>query len=146
VKPYPHTYTARAISPSIGSVTVTSTELPAIETNSPPDFDGPEGFWSPETLLTGAVADCFVLTFRAVARASGLAWQRLDCQVDGVLERIDGVAQFSGFMTRATLTVAVGTDAEKATRLLERAEKGCLIANSLRGTRALEAKVIEAAP
>ncbi len=144
MKPYPHTYTTQASGPATGSVTVTATGLPSIETNSPPDFDGPEGFWSPETLLTSAVANCFILTFRAIARANSFAWQQLDCEVDGVLERVDGVTRFSAFTTRATLTVGTSCDAEKAKKLLERAEKGCLIANSLLATRSLEATIVEA--
>jgi len=49
---------------------------------------------------------------------------------------------FSRFMTRAELTVPAGTDVTKARSLLEKAEHGCLIANSLRGDRTLEATVI----
>ena len=46
-------------------------------------------------------------------------------------------------MTFADLVVPQGTDLTKARELLERAEQGCLIANSLRGERALEAHVME---
>ena len=37
-----------------------------------------------------------------------------------------------------------GSDVTKARELLERAEHGCLIANSLRGTRTLETQVVAA--
>ena len=46
----------------------------------------------------------------------------------------------------ATLTVPSGTDPAKEPELLDRAEHGCLISNSLRGTRVLEAQVISADP
>ena len=107
----------------------------------PPEFDGPGGVWSPETLLCAAVADCFVLSFRALARASGLAWSDLACRVEGVLERVDGVAQFARFSTFADLTVTTESDAAKARRLLAKAEHVCLISNSLRGQRTLMAEV-----
>ena len=60
--PYPHQYRASATGKPAGAVTVTSPQLPDIETAPPPEFDGPGGVWSPESLLCAAVADCFILT------------------------------------------------------------------------------------
>jgi organic hydroperoxide reductase OsmC/OhrA len=114
-------------------------------TGPPPEFDGPGGVWSPETLLIAAVADCFILTFRGVSRAARFEWVGLDAHVDGTLERISGVTQFVRYVTRATLTVPSNADHAKARELLERAEKLCLVANSLRGERALEIQVREMA-
>jgi hypothetical protein len=36
---------------------------------APAEFGGPGDQWSPESLLAGAIASCFALTFRFVARA-----------------------------------------------------------------------------
>jgi organic hydroperoxide reductase OsmC/OhrA len=140
--PYPHLYTVCADGGATGSVSVNATGLPQIDTAPPVQFDGPGGTWSPETLLYAAVADCFILTFRALARASKCNWSELTCQVEGVLDRVDGIAQFTRFATRATLKLAEGADVNIAHTLLEKAEDRCLIANSLRGTRVLVAKVI----
>ena len=108
-----------------------------------PEFDGPGGVWSPETLLVAAIADCFILTFRGVSRAARFEWVGLEAHVDGTLERVSGVTQFIRYVTRATLTVQSNSDHIKARELLERAEKLCLVANSLRGDRALEVQVRE---
>ncbi len=143
--PYPHVYTAGASGEPAGPVPVTSPTAPAIATTPPPQFDGPEGYWSPETLLTAAVANCFILTFRAISRPARLDWVRLECEVTATLDKVDGVTQFSRFETQATLTVAPGTDDAKARQLLEKAEHFCLIANSLRGERSLHTKVVAAA-
>lgn len=145
MKPYPHTYIVKAHGAPTGTVPVSSPGVADIVTAPPPEFDGPGDVWSPETLLVAAVANCFILTFRGVSRAANFSWQQLECQVDGQLERVAGVTQFSGFTTRATLTVAAGADHAKAEELMERAEKICLVANSLRGERQLVAKVVEAA-
>lgn len=144
--PYPHSYVVSAAAQNAGLVTVSSAQLPNLETAPPPEFDGPGGVWSPETLLCAAVADCFILTFRAVSRASRLEWLRLECRVEGLLERVDRTSQFTSFRTIATLTGPAGTDVAKARDLLERAERGCLISNSLRGSRALEVRVVVAEP
>ncbi len=143
MKPYPHTYIVTAHGSPSGTVPVSSQGVADINTAPPPEFDGPGDLWSPETLLVAAVANCFILTFRGVSRAAKFSWEQLDCQVDGVLERVAGVTQFSKFTTRATLTVGAGADHAKAQELMERAEKVCLVANSLRGERQLVAQVVE---
>lgn len=143
MKPYPHVYTASAHGLSTGIVPVASPGLPAVDTAPPPEFDGPGGVWSPETLLVASIANCYILTFRGIARAAKFDWEQLDCHVEGVLERISGVTRFTRFTTRAALTVKPGGDHAKTHQLLVRAEKLCLIANSLSGERILEASVIE---
>jgi len=139
---FPHVYHASASAHAAGPVMVASPHLPDIASAPPTEFGGPGGAWSPETLLCAALGDCFVLTFRGVSRAARFDWITLDCRVEGVLDRADRVAQFTRYTTFATLTVAAGADTAKAHDLLERAERGCLIANSLRGARGLEARVV----
>lgn len=143
MKPYPHHYTASASARATDVVTVSAPSLPSIETAAPPEFDGPGGLWTPEALLCAAVADCFILTFRALARAAHFDWLSLDCEVVGVLEHIGNISQFTRFETRARLNVAAGADHGKAHVLLGRAEDSCLIANSLRGERTLSTEVLD---
>lgn len=141
--PYPHIYSASTSGSATAPVTVSSPGLADLPSAPPPEFDGPGGFWSPETLLCAAVADCFVLTFRAIARASRFDWLSLACRVDGTLERVDGVPKFTRYVTTATLSVAPGADGSKARILLTKAEHGCLVSNSLTGKRELVCNVLE---
>ena len=142
--PYPHTYRVSAAAENTGFVKVSSTQLPTLETAAPPEFDGPGGVWSPETLLCASIADCFILTFRAVARAAHFEWLHLECRVEGMLERVERVSQFTRYATVARLTVPAGADFAKARVLLEQAEHGCLVSNSLRGSRTLDSEVVAA--
>ena len=142
---YPHLYTASAAAGPSGGVAVTSPGLPEIATAPPPEFDGPGGTWSPEALLCASLADCFILTFRALAKGSKFEWIGLDCRVDGVLEKADGVTRFTKYTTYATLKVARESDVAKGRTLLERAERYCLVSNSVNGTRAMVAEVVPAA-
>ncbi len=143
MQPYPHVYLAAASGAPGGFVTVSAAGLPEIATAAPPEFDGPGGTWSPEALLTGAVADCFVLGFRAISRASKFEWLALECRVEGVLERVDqGAAHFTRFKTTARLTVPPGADEARARLLLAKAEHTCLVANSLRSERLLEVSIV----
>lgn len=113
----------------------TSPSTPELASAAPPQFDGPEGSSAAGTLRTATVARCLILSFRAVRRTEKLERDYLECTVDAVLEGVEGVTQYSGFKTYAMSTAPPGTDAGEARRLLEGAERGGLVANSLRGAR-----------
>jgi organic hydroperoxide reductase OsmC/OhrA len=131
MKAYPHRYDVHAAAETEGSVVVRAEGLPTLTTAPPPQYGGPGDQWSPETLLVAAVADCFILTFRAIAAASKLPWRRLGCDAEGILDRSDGVVRFTELHLRARLVLPPGVDTERAKRLLEKAEAACLVTNSL---------------
>ena len=85
----PHRYVVVAAGDTLDDIELASHSLPPLRSAPPTEFDGPGDRWSPESLLVGAVAGCYVLTFRAVARASRVSWTWLRCDVSGTLERID---------------------------------------------------------
>jgi len=142
VEDFPHHYRVTASEGAAPTVLLESERLPSLPSAAPAQFGGPGDRWSPETLLVAAVADCFVLTFRAVATASKLRWTTLTCDVDGTLDRVDRVAQFTRFDIRVRLSVPAGTDESFARRALEKAERGCLITNSLKASVHLHAEVL----
>lgn len=139
---FPHHYRVGASAQPESNVQIKSADLPELVSAAPAEFDGPGDQWSPEELLVAAVADCFILTFKAVAAASRLPWTDLQCEAEGTLDRVDRVTQFTAFTVRARLTLPAGEDAEKATRLLEKAESACLVTNSLRAETHLETDVV----
>jgi len=129
--PFPHQYNVAATAAAEGNVQLASAGLPGLSTAPPVEFDGPGDAWSPETLLVGAVADCFVLSFRSVAGASRVPWTSLHCNVQGELDRIDKVSRFTTMRIHARLVVPPEVGIDRAERLLHRAEQVCLISNSL---------------
>jgi organic hydroperoxide reductase OsmC/OhrA len=141
MQPFPHRYSVEAVAEVEGDVTLDSERLTSIPSAPPVEFGGPGDRWSPETLLVAAVADCFVLTFRAIAAISKLSWLALDCRVTGTVDRVDRVSQFTEFAVRTSLRVPSGTNEDEARRLLEKAEQTCLISNSLKAQSRLEAHV-----
>ena len=138
----PHQYLVAAAAKNSGNVTLSSPGVADLDSAPPAEFGGPGDQWSPESLLVGAVADCFVLSFRAIARAPRLEWTALHCEANGTLDRVERTTQFTAFAVRATLTVPAGTDAAKAERLLQKAEQVCLITNSLKAESHLDATVV----
>ncbi len=141
MQPLPHHYAVVAAGGAEGEIALASDGLPALASAAPAEFGGPGDRWSPETLLVAAVADCFVLTFRAIARASKVSFVSLRCEVGGTLDRVERVTHFTAFVVRASLRLPAGANEEQAQRLLERAEQSCLISNSLKAASRLEATV-----
>ncbi|MBX3702846.1 MAG: OsmC family protein [Steroidobacteraceae bacterium] len=143
--PFPHRYQVSIRATPDAPLALGGEGLPPLESLPPPQFGGPGGYWSPETMLIAAAGDCVLLTFRAIARASKFEWREATADVEGLLERFEGNSRFTQIRTRVRLVVPAGTDANRARLLLEKAEKGCLISNSLTATRHLECEVVEGA-
>ncbi|HLH32431.1 MAG TPA: OsmC family protein [Terriglobia bacterium] len=131
MEPLPHQYEVTVKGTAVGYTELNSTALTPIISAPPAEFGGPGNLWSPETLLVAAAADCFVLTFRAVAHASKLDWVSITCNGKGTVDRADGVIRFTAVQLQTELTVPAGGDVEKAQRTLEKAHKSCIAGNSL---------------
>jgi peroxiredoxin-like protein len=141
---FPHKYTVTANTFTDGATQVSSTNLPSLLCAPPEEFGGPGDQWSPETLLVAAIADCFLLSFKAIARASKLDWDALSCEVVGTLDKLDRITQFTEFQLHAELTLPADGNEDKARRLLDKAEQVCLISNSLKGDCHLSSSVLMA--
>ena len=139
---YPHHYAVAATSGADSNVVLRSPGLESLESAGPAEFGGPGDLWSPETFLVASVADCFILAFKAIARASKFEWLSLSCDVVGDLDKVGRKTQFTGFKLRVTLEIPEGMREDKAQRLLEKVEKTCLITNSLKADSHLHAKIL----
>jgi len=113
---------------------------------APPEFGGEPGLWTPEHLLLSAVSTCFVATFRSVAEASKLEFQGMEVEVEGSIEKQEGGYRFTTVLVRPTVTIYKEEDRERTGRLLEKAERICLIARSILATMVLEAKIVVEEP
>ena len=138
----PHQYIVDASASPQGEVEINANGVDTIVSAPPAEFGGPGNRWSPESLLVASVVDCFILTFRAISRASKLDWISLQCQANGTLDKADGATRFTRFDIRATLEVYDGSSVDKARRIMEKAEQNCLITNSLSAPSHLDADVV----
>jgi organic hydroperoxide reductase OsmC/OhrA len=134
----PHQYIATATAGAAGTLSAQVEDLVELGMAAPANFGGPGDLLSPEDLQVMAIASCLILSFRAVARASKLEWDNLQVETNGTLDKVDRGMEFTEFHTRATLTLPAGTSREKATRVLAKADKTCLITNSLKAEDHLE--------
>jgi|SRR5579884_493275 len=142
MQPFPHRYVVRAKASEESPIVLDSPGLDVLISAPPREFEGPGTMWSPETLLVGAVCDCFILTFRAISRAAKLQWTQLTCQGTGTVARdSEGITRFTAIDLKVQLEVTNSAEWEKATQLLEKTKKSCLVSNSLRLTPSLHMDV-----
>ena len=137
----PHYYQVNATAGPEGEVPLQVEGLPTLITQAPAEFGGPGDQWSPEDMLVGAVADCYVLTFRAIAKMSGVKWTNIHCQAKGKLDRPERKMAFTGIELLVVLEIPAGTDQVKAAAVLDKADPNCLINNSLNCKVSLEYKI-----
>ena len=116
--------------------------LPNMQVDAPPEFKGHDGVWTPEHLFVAAVNSCFMTTFLAIAENSKLEFVSFSANAKGKLEKLDG----QGFIMtevvlRPKLVINHARDEDRAGRILEKAEKNCLISNSIKTETKLEPEV-----
>ena len=116
--------------------------LPDLEVDAPPEFKGHEGVWTPEHLFVAAVNSCFMTTFLAIAENSKLEFVSFSADAKGKLEKLEGQGFImTEIVLRPKLLVSYARDLERAGRILEKAEKNCLISNSIKTETRLEPNV-----
>ena len=116
--------------------------LPSLQIDAPPEFKGHGGVWTPEHLFVASVSSCFMTTFLAIAENSKLEFVSFKAGAKGKLEKLEG----QGFMMteivlHPQLVISNARDAERASRILKKAEKHCLISNSVKTEIRLEPEV-----
>ena len=113
--------------------------LPNLKVDAPPQFKGHEGVWTPEHLFVASVNSCFMTTFLAIAENSKLEFVSFSVDAKGKLEKLAGQAfMMTEIILRPKLILKNARDAERALRILEKAEKHCLISNSIKTETRLE--------
>lgn len=124
------------------SGTVHSAGLPTLEFSAPPEFAGEPGKWTPEHLLLASATTCFTATFMAIAEIQKLAVRAFHINAFARLEKVPA----EGYLfTEVTLVPEIHVNHEdvgKALKVLEKAEKNCFVAKSLKATLQVEPKFV----
>lgn len=126
-----------------GLLASTGDRLPAMPVASPPEFGGPGGLWSPEHLFVAAVSSCLMTTFKSIADMSDLEVLEYSDDAIGHLQRGDDrLYRIDKVTLRPKVVIADESKIEKAERLLEKAEKVCLVSRSIASEVEMDAKVL----
>jgi organic hydroperoxide reductase OsmC/OhrA len=138
-----YVYRVTAVSTVGLSGVATAEEIqPSIAFSAPPEFQGEAGRWTPEHLFLASVAGCFMSTFSGMAQFSKFEFLSLDLEVEGVLSKEGEGWRFTQVSMQPRLKIAQENDRERANRLLEKAEKTCLVVHSINSKVILEPEVI----
>ncbi len=116
--------------------------LPQLQVDAPPEFNGHDGVWTPEHLFVASVNSCFMTTFLAIAENSKLDFVSFKTGATGKLEKLDGRGfAITEIKLHPKLVLSHARDLERANRILEKAERNCLISNSIKSETKLEAEI-----
>jgi organic hydroperoxide reductase OsmC/OhrA len=127
-----HKYEVRAKSTRLRSGVVASDMVPhPIIFSAPPEFYGEPHVWTPEHFLVASLVSCFVATFSGISHISKFDYVSLEVEAEGSVERDPGGWKFTKIQMSPVLKIVREEDRERGVRLLEKAEKTCLIARSI---------------
>ena len=122
---------------------LSSAFLPTLEVATPPNFPGGhEGIWSPEHLYTAAAEVCLMTTFLSLAEKAKLVFKSYKSEAVGTLEKVEKGFLMTKIHIRPTVVIEEESRQEEVIRLLQKAEKYCLISNSMRTVVTVEPIVL----
>ncbi len=117
--------------------------FPTITVATPPEFpQGVPNTWSPEHLFVASANICLMTTFLAIAENSKLKFSSYSAGSTGKMERVEGKYVISEIELKPRIVIQEEKDREKALRIIEKAEKGCLISRSMNAKTILSPEII----
>lgn len=110
--------------------------------SSDPGFRGDATRWNPEELLVASVSACHQLWYLHLCSDAGiLVIDYVDHAEGAMAETADGSGKFEQIVLRPRVTLAPGSNPEKARELHDVAHAKCFIANSVNFPVRVEAEI-----
>ena len=116
-------------------------DKPHMRGSSDPYFRGDPALYNPEELLVIALSSCHLLSYLAECARAGIRVVAYDDEASGTMALHDGKLRLVDVLLHPRVTVADGTDLDRAHALHERAHEGCFIASSVNFPVRHEAKI-----
>jgi organic hydroperoxide reductase OsmC/OhrA len=114
---------------------LTAEGSPDLIVSTPPEFKGEAGFWTPEHLFVAAAEACLMATFLGIAEISRLVVVSYRSTAKGKLEFVEGSGlRFTEIEIFPAVELEKSEDRERAERIMTKAAKSCLVANSMSAT------------
>src|SRR6266700_2181049 len=105
----------------------------AIPGASDPHFRGDRSRYNPEELLVASLSACHMLSYLHLCAVNDIVVTAYEDRASGAMaEAPDGGGHFTAVVLRPNVTIAPGSDSDKALRLHEEAARLCFIASSVR--------------
>jgi peroxiredoxin-like protein len=125
-----------------GILTANDAEGP-INVATPPAFGGNEKEWSPEHLFLGSIASCFMSTYLYFIHRMKFDIAHLECHAIGQIELVDGKYKFTHINVFPTIYVSDATLQGLAELAMLKAQKSCLISNTINAEVNYHGKIIK---
>ncbi len=110
---------------------VTSEGKPTIRGSADRQFRGDPSLYNPEDLLVIALSTCHLLSYLAECARAGVNVVAYEDDARGTMQMKDGAIRFTDVLLQPRVTIAPGSDVEKAKALHAKAHEECFIANSV---------------
>lgn len=142
IKPKSFTYKVKSRWIADKRVLLEAEGKPLIEVATPPEFGGPEAFWSPEDLFVSSINICVLTTFLFFAQRQSLEFLSYQSEAEGTVEMVEGTFMFTQVVVRPRVEVKDEEMATAVGQALEKAEKHCLISSSVKTQVTVEPQVL----
>ncbi|QAS53235.1 OsmC family protein [Halobacillus litoralis] len=111
------------------------------EISIPKEMNGPDIGTNPDEMLLGAAATCYIISLAAMIERADLPLKELDMESEGIVDVTEGVFTYKKIIHRPRVLLsseADEVDLNKLNRLIEKAEKSCMISKAIEGNVELE--------
>ncbi|MFD1852241.1 OsmC family protein [Oceanobacillus bengalensis] len=107
----------------------------------PPEMDGPGIGTNPDEMLLGAAATCYLITLAAMIERANIPLNEMSLESEGIVDVTNGIFTYKKIIHRPTVALkadATEEERRKLERLVEKAEKSCMISRAIQGNVELE--------
>ena len=107
----------------------------------PPEMDGPGIGTNPDEMLLGAAATCYIITLAAMIERANLPLKQMALESEGIVDVTNGVFTYKKIIHRPTVALtdkASEKDYTLLRKLVQKAEKSCMISRAIQGNVELE--------
>ena len=105
---------------------------PTVEVATPPEFGGPENIWTPEDLLTNAVATCIMTSALFFIGRAKIQMRSYKSNAVGTMEKTAAGLEITRIAIEVSIELEDSAQEEAVRKALEQAEKTCPLSNSLK--------------
>lgn len=107
----------------------------------PTEMDGPGVGTNPDEMLLGAAATCYVITLAAIIERADLPLKEMSLESEGIVDVTNGVFTYEKIIHKPTVVLQNSgseEDRKKLEKLVEKAEKSCMISRVIKGNVQVE--------
>jgi organic hydroperoxide reductase OsmC/OhrA len=119
-------------------------DKPSVRGSSDPHFRGDATLYNPEELLVISLSTCHLLSYLADCARAGVNVVAYEDDASGTMQMKDRAIRFTDVLLRPRVTIAPGSDVDKAKALHAKAHAECFIANSVNFPVRHEATIVVA--